>query len=93
MHHLGDYQKYKQQIFVFITAFSEDKMKQNFKKSSWWYGSVAAAVVCLIGVGAIYTGGFWFTSNDNAAYEAVMDEMSGGAAPASHGSALLSIGS
>ena len=59
-----------------------DKMKQNFKKSSWWYGSVAAAVVCLIGVGAIYTGGFWFTSNDNAAYEAVMDEMTTGAAPA-----------
>ena len=52
-----------------------DKLKKNLKKNSWRYGSAAAAVVCLVIVGAAYAGGLRLTTNDSAAYEAVMDEI------------------
>lgn len=63
-----------------IVSLSE-KLKKNFKKNSWRYGSAAAAVFCLIVVGVTYVSGLRLTTNDSAAFEAVMDEMTGGAAP------------
>jgi len=56
-----------------------DRLKDNLKRNSRKYASAAAAVFCLIIVGALSLNGLRMTSNDSAAFEAVMDEMSGGA--------------
>lgn len=64
-----------------------DKLKKNFKKNSWRYGSAIAAVFCLAIVGLASLSGLRVTMNDSAAFEAVMDETAGGAAAPSNGTA------
>lgn len=63
-----------------------DRLKENFKKSGWRYGSAVAAVLCLLIVGwAGFSGMLRVTTNDSAAFEAIMDEATGGTEPSANG--------